>query len=78
MTKYIDFKFNLPVFIIAFALAFLYVYLFGPQRKTILKYPTPYNSNKLIYHNSSGDCYMYKADKVTCLTDQNDIIPQPV
>lgn len=78
MQKYIAFKFNVPVFIIAFALAFLYVYLFGPQRKTILKYPTPYNSNKLIYHNSSGDCYMYKAEKVTCPNDPNEITLQPV
>jgi len=77
--KYIPFKFNLPIFILAFALGFLYVYLFNPSHKVIIKYPTPFNSNKLIYHDSNGvDCYKYTATQVECPDDASKITQQPV
>jgi hypothetical protein len=78
MEKYIPFKFNIPIFILAFSLGFLYVYLFGPTHKVIIKYPTPFNANNLIYHDTTGDCYKYTPKKVECPDDPTKITEQPV
>jgi hypothetical protein len=72
------FKFHFPIFLIAFSIAFLYVYIVGPERKAILKYPTPFNYKNLIYHDAVDNCYTYIATKVDCPTDPSKITPQPV
>jgi len=77
------FKFHFTIFLLSFSLAFLYVYIIGPERKAIIKYPTPFNSKNLIYHNTSGnhddkDCYMYESNKIDCPIDPTKITLQPV
>ena len=47
------FKFNFIAFFIAFFLGLTYVYLSVPKQRVIIKYPTPYNANKLIYKNEN-------------------------
>jgi hypothetical protein len=71
------FKFHFPIFLVSFAIAFLYVYIVGPERKAIIKYPTPFNSKNLVYHNDNN-CYIYEATKVECPADTSKIVPQPV
>jgi hypothetical protein len=74
------FKFHFPIFLMSFSLAFLYVYLVAPERKALIKYPTPFNSKKLIYHNNNthDECYMYESSKVDCPHDPTKISIQPV
>ena len=69
------FKFNIIAFIIAFLLGLMYVYLAAPKVKNIIKYPTPFNSNKIIYKSYSDMCYKYNAEEVKCT---NRAINQPI
>jgi len=48
-----EFKFNFFAFIIAFAIGIFYVYISTPKPKIVIKYPTPYNSNKIVYRNDN-------------------------
>jgi hypothetical protein len=41
----------------------------------IIKYPTPYNAENIVYKGLSGDCYKFKMNEVEC-TD--DTIDQPI
>jgi hypothetical protein len=72
------FEFHFPLFLIAFSLGFLYVYAIGPERKAIIKYPTPFNSGKLIYKDSANNCFIYESKKVVCPEDSKKITQQPV
>ena len=72
------FKFHFPIFIVSFLIAFLYVYYIGPARKDVIKYPTPYNYNTLIYRDSSENCFIYEPTKVSCTANPMKTIPQPV
>jgi hypothetical protein len=72
------FEFHFPIFLISFSLAFLYVYVIGPERKAIIKYPTPFNSAKLIYKDAANNCFVYESKKVDCPQDPKKITPQPV
>ena len=72
-----SFKFNFPIFLISFSIGLLYVYIIGPERKAIIKYPTPFNSNTL-YKDNANNCYIYESKKVSCTENPTKTIPQPV
>jgi hypothetical protein len=69
------FTFNIFAFIIAFSLGILFVYLSAPKPRLIIKYPTPYNADKIVYKNENDICYKYKVNEVKC-TDNS--IEQPI
>ena len=72
------FKFHFSIFLISFVIAFLYVYIIGPERKEIVKYPTPFNSKNLIYRDNADNCFIYESKKVDCTKNPTKVIPQPV
>jgi hypothetical protein len=72
------FHFHFRIFLISFSLAFLYVYIVAPERRAIIKYPTPFNSKKVIYHDKIDNCYIYESQKVECPVDPTKIKAQPV
>jgi len=69
------FKFNFIAFFIAFFIGLSYVYLSAPKQRIIIKYPTPYNANKIIYKNENDICYKYLVDEVKCTPEA---INQPI
>jgi len=69
------FNFNFLAFIIAFAIGMLFVYLSAPKPRIIIKYPTPYNADKIVYKNENDICYKYKVNEIKC-TDKS--IEQPI
>lgn len=73
-------KFHLhwPIFIASFAIGMLYVYLSNPPPKVILKFPSPYNAGKVIYHDKSDECFVFDSEKVTCPSDTSVIKKQPI
>ena len=70
--------FNIPVFLLVFCLGLLYVYLFTPHKQIVVKYPNPYNADKLIYSDNTNSCYKYKANKIDCPDDKSKILDHPI
>lgn len=68
------FRFNFLAFLIAFTIGILFVYLSAPKQKIIIKYPNPYNSDKIVYRSDDDVCYKYKAEKIDC---NSNAIEQP-
>ena len=72
--KYID-----PlVFIIAFAIALVVVYVCHPEPTVIYKYPNPDNAGKYTYKNKDASCYKYEANQVKCPSDPSLILEHPI
>ena len=69
---------NWAAFIFAFAIGLMYVYISSPPQKVVLKYPTPYNAGKVIYHDAADNCFVFDAKKVECPKDKSIIKPQPI
>ena len=61
------------VFLITLCIGLIYTYYVTPYPQLIVKYPTPFNSGKVIYTDNSGSCYKYKIKKTNCPIDQNKI-----
>jgi hypothetical protein len=69
------FRINWFSFVFAFILGIIYVYISSPPIRSVIKYPTPYNANKIVYRNDNDICYKYKVNEIKC---SNNVIDQPI
>jgi hypothetical protein len=54
------------IFLISFFIGLFFVYILGPNIKTIYVYPTPNNIDKFTLKNMYGECFKYKKNTVPC------------
>tara|TARA_Y100000310_G_C20475040_1_gene711968 strand:- start:387 stop:623 length:237 start_codon:yes stop_codon:yes gene_type:complete len=66
-------KINWNTFIVSFSFGMFFCYILTPKPRVVMKFPTPDNSNDVIYVDESENCYKYKADEVACPGDSNKI-----
>lgn len=71
MLKYI----NIPVFISAFIIGLLFVYLADIETEQVKVYPTPENAGVTEYKDKVGNCFVYRKNQVTCPTSGVKNIP---
>jgi hypothetical protein len=71
-------RLNFFYFILSFSIGLFICYITNPQPEIILKFPSPTNAGKVIYKDKAGECYAYKAEKLTCPEQKKDIKPQPI
>ena len=63
------------IFFISLAIGLFFYYVTAKTPRIVFKYPTPYNSDKIIYTDTVGTCYKYKASEITCPKDVKNITP---
>ena len=51
-------------------------YILSPEQKVIYVYPTPENSNKILYKDQVDNCYKSKPTIVKCNNDAKSIPAQ--
>jgi hypothetical protein len=70
---------NLYVFLVSFAIGLFFVYIYGPDMKTIYIYPSPENVDKIIFKDKADNCFGFEPVEVECPKDKsliNEIPPQ--
>lgn len=69
-----EIKFINPiVFLISFAVGLFFCYITSPTPIPIIQYPTLENAGSIVYKDDADVCYKYKAMKVKCPSDPNQI-----
>ena len=67
---------HVPLFLISLAIGVLFVYLTHDEPTIIYVYPTPENSNKILYKDQVDNCYKSKPTIVKCSNDAKSIPAQ--
>jgi hypothetical protein len=69
---------SLPIFLISFAVGLVFIYLIGPEIKTVYIYPSPENVDKVLFKDKADNCFYFEPESVQCPKDQNLISKIPM
>jgi len=69
---------SLPVFLISFAIGLFFVYILGPDKKTIYIYPSPETVGKVLFKDKADNCFTFEEEQVECPNDMSKISSLPI
>ncbi len=69
---------SIPVFLVSFAIGLFFVYVIGPEMKTIYIYPTPENVHKVLFKDRAENCFYFEPRTIACPTNESLITSVPI
>jgi hypothetical protein len=69
---------SLPAFLISFAIGLFFIYVLGPEMKTIYIYPSPENIHKVLFKDKADNCFYFEEEIVECPKDETQISTIPI
>ena len=69
---------SIPIFLISFAIGLFFVYILGPEMKTIYVYPTPENVDKILFKDKADNCFHFEEEILDCPSDLSKITDIPI
>lgn len=69
---------SFPIFLLSFAIGLFFVYILGPEMKTIYIYPSPENINNLLFKDKADNCFYFQEEIVECPKDETLISKIPI
>jgi hypothetical protein len=69
---------SIPIFLISFAIGLFFIYILGPEMKTIYIYPSPENVDKILFKDKADNCFYFEENVVECPKDEKLISKIPI
>jgi hypothetical protein len=69
---------SLPIFLISFTIGLFFIYVLGPERKTIYIYPSPETVEKVLFKDKADNCFYFEEQVVECPSDVSKISTIPI
>ena len=74
LLNYID----LRIFMVSLAVGLFFVYILGPEMKTVYIYPSPENITKILFRDKAEQCFNLQPQEVECPNDSSLFAQVPV
>ena len=69
---------SVPVFIVSLAIGLFFVYILGPETKTVYIYPSPDNIEKILFKDKAENCFKLTQEEVECPSDFSLLTKIPI
>jgi hypothetical protein len=69
---------SIPAFLISFAIGLFFIYVLGPELKTIFIYPSPENVDKVLFKDKAENCFYFDQHEVKCPENSSLISTIPI
>jgi len=69
---------SLPVFFISFVVGLFFVYVLGPEIKTVYIYPSTESVDKVLFKDKADNCFYFEENEVECPKDKSLISTIPI
>lgn len=69
---------SVPIFLLSFAIGLFFIYILGPEQKTIYIYPSPENVDKILFKDKADNCFYFDEKIVECPEDKSMISNIPI
>jgi hypothetical protein len=69
---------SFPVFILSFAVGIFFIYILGPDIKTIYIYPSPENVDKILFKDNADNCFYFEQTETKCPSENSFISKIPI
>lgn len=69
---------SIPIFFISFAIGLFFVYVLGPEMKTVYIYPSPETVDKVLFKDKADNCFYFNEEIQNCPNDESKISFVPI
>ena len=69
---------SLPIFFTSFIIGLIFTYMMQETRTTIYVYPTPDNTDTLLFKDQVDNCYKFSSSEIKCPLMQSSIHKIPI
>lgn len=69
---------SIPIFLLSFAVGLFFIYVLGPEMKTVYVYPSPENVDKILFKDKADNCFYFEEEIVKCPKDTSLISKIPI
>jgi len=69
---------SIPIFLLSFAIGLFFIYIIGPEMKTIYIYPSPESVDKVLFKDKADNCFYFEEEIVKCPKDESLISTIPI
>ena len=69
---------SIPIFLISFAVGLFFIYILGPEMKTVYIYPSPENVDKVLFKDKAENCFYFEEETIECPKNESLISKIPM
>lgn len=69
---------SIPIFLISFSIGLFFIYILGPERKTIYVYPSPETVDRVLFKDKANNCFAFEEQIIRCPNNTELITDFPI